>query len=90
VTQRLDAAFPGAAAAFTGRASRMHWPSNPFMRGSYSCFAPGQITAFADAFEPVDGVVFAGEHLSEDHSGYMNGAAESGRIAAETAARLLV
>jgi monoamine oxidase len=34
--------------------------------------------------------VFAGEHTSEHHSGYMNGAAESGRIAAEAAARLLV
>jgi monoamine oxidase len=89
ITQRLDVALPGAAAAFTGRASRMHWPSSPFVRGSYSCFAPGQMTAFGDAFEPVDGVVFAGEHLSEDHSGYMNGAAESGRIAAETAAKLL-
>lgn len=89
VTQRLERAFPGAATGFTGRASRMHWPSNPFVHGSYSCFAPTQMTAFADAFEPVDRVFFAGEHTSEDHSGYMNGAAESGRVVAEAVSRLL-
>ncbi|MBL8701050.1 MAG: FAD-dependent oxidoreductase [Alphaproteobacteria bacterium] len=90
VTRRLERAFPGAAAAFTGKGARMHWPSNPWVRGSYSCFAPRQMTAFADAFEPVGRVVFAGEHTSEDHSGYMNGGAESGRLAAETVVKLLV
>ncbi len=89
ITGLLDRALPGAAAAFTGRASRMHWPSNPYVRASYSCFAPRQMTEFATAFEPQDRVIFAGEHTSEDHSGYMNGAAESGRLAAEAAVKLL-
>jgi monoamine oxidase len=86
----IDAALPGAASAFNGRASRMNWPGNPHVGGSYSCFAPGQWSGFAGAFAPVGRVIFAGEHTSEHHSGYMNGAAESGRVAAEAAARLLV
>jgi monoamine oxidase len=83
VTQRLDTPLAGAAAAFTGGASRMHWPSNPFVGGSYSCFSPGQWTGFSSAWEHSGGIFFAGEHTSEDHSGYMNGGAESGRRAAE-------
>lgn len=81
----VDPALPGARHAFNGRASRMHWPSNPYVHGSYSCFAPGQITAFANAFEPVGRVIFAGEHTAE-HSGYMDGAAQSGVAAASAAA----
>ncbi len=88
-TAALDPALPGAAAAFNGRASRMNWPGNPYAGGSYSCFAPGQWTGFEGAFAPVGRVFFAGEHTSEAHSGYMDGAAESGRLAATAAARLL-
>jgi monoamine oxidase len=83
ITAALDRVFPGTAAAYTGRAERMHWPSNPYVRGSYSCFRPGQWFGFAGAFDAADGVLFAGEHTSEKHSGYMEGGAESGRIAAE-------
>lgn len=85
----IEAALPGVAAAFNGRASRMNWPGNPYVGGSYSCFAPGQWLGFAGAFVPVGRVVFAGEHTSEAYSGYMNGAAQSGRVAAEAVARVL-
>ncbi|WP_431280595.1 flavin monoamine oxidase family protein [Humitalea sp. 24SJ18S-53] len=88
-TLAIDAALPGAAAAFSGRAGRMNWPGNHYVGGSYSCFAPGQWTGFGGAFAPVGQVFFAGEHTSETHSGYMDGAAESGRIAAEAVARVL-
>nr|WP_275426724.1 NAD(P)/FAD-dependent oxidoreductase [Elioraea rosea] len=83
VCQRLDSAFPGAAAAFAGRGERMHWPSNPYVGGSYSCFRPGQWYGLSGAFAPSGGVFFAGEHMSEKYSGYMNGGAETGRLAAE-------
>lgn len=83
VTAALERVFPGAAAAYTGRAERMHWPSNPYVGGSYSCFRPGQWFGLAGAFAPAGGIVFAGEHTSETYSGYMNGGAESGRLAAE-------
>lgn len=83
VTTALDGVFPGAGAAFTGRAERMHWPSNPYVGGSYSCFRPGQWFGLSGAFAQAGGVIFAGEHASERYSGYMNGGAETGRLAAE-------
>jgi monoamine oxidase len=88
-TTAIDVALPGAAAAFNGRAGRMDWPGNPYVGGSYSCFAPGQWMGFGEAFNTVGRVIFAGEHTSEEHSGYMDGAAESGRLAAAEATALL-
>jgi monoamine oxidase len=87
-TTAIDAALPGAQAAFNGRGARMNWPGNPYVGGSYSCFGPGQWMGLAEGFAPVGRVVFAGEHTAE-HSGYMDGAAESGRVAAEAVLRLL-
>ncbi|HEY0662353.1 MAG TPA: FAD-dependent oxidoreductase, partial [Lysobacter sp.] len=41
-TAALDRVFPGVAAARAGaREVRMHWPSQPWVRGSYACFRPG-------------------------------------------------
>ena len=79
--------FPGTAAAFTGKASRFHWPSHPHTLGSYACYRPGQWTTIAGAeIEPVGHLYFAGEHCSYDFQGFMNGAAETGRRAAERVA----
>ncbi|MCC7283681.1 MAG: FAD-dependent oxidoreductase, partial [Acetobacteraceae bacterium] len=89
VAQLLETAFPGAAAAVTGKASRMHWPSNPYVGASYSCFAPGQWVGFSEAWAPAGRILFAGEHTSGKFSGYMNGGAESGRLAAAKALALL-
>jgi monoamine oxidase len=88
-TAAMEPALPGTASAFSGRASRMNWPGNPYVGGSYSCFTPGQWTGLAGGFAPVGQVFFAGEHTSEAHSGYMDGAAESGRLVAEAVARVL-
>jgi monoamine oxidase len=80
----VDALFPGAAHAFNGRAARADWPDNPFVRAGYTCYAPGQYTGIAGAeFLPVGNLFFAGEHTSLAFQGYMNGAAETGRRAAE-------
>lgn len=86
---QLDPAFPGIAAAWNRKASRMAWPSIRTASGSYTCYAPGQWTGLAGAFAPAGRVVFAGEHTSDGRSGYMDGAAESGRIAAAAVARLI-
>jgi monoamine oxidase len=50
----------------------------------------GQYTAFhGSEWEPEGRVYFAGEHTSEEASGYLNGAVESGvRAARETIASL--
>ncbi|AFZ33173.1 Monoamine oxidase [Gloeocapsa sp. PCC 7428] len=74
---------------------RTQWTQDPFTKGSYTSFKPGQLTDFADFFyiesdNPeerqdvnVGNLVFAGEHLSDEFYGYMNGAAQTGRLAAE-------
>lgn len=80
----LDGAFPGTAASLTGKLELANWSANPFAKGSYSCFKVGQHTAFEGAaFEPVRQLYFAGEHCSTESWGFMNGAAETGRKAAE-------
>jgi monoamine oxidase len=86
----LDAIFPGSAAAYSeASALRMHWPSMPFTRGSYSCYRPGQAAWSGHEGERVGHVHFCGEHTSEHFQGYMEGAAESGeRVASEILADL--
>lgn len=80
----VEAVFPGAAAVHNGCTARFHWPSSPLARGSYSCYRPGQWTSIAGAEgELVGNLYFAGEHCSRDYQGFMNGAAETGRVAAE-------
>ncbi len=84
----LERLFPGVRASYTGRVARWHWPSDPFVRGSYACWKVGQYTSIAGAeFEPVGRLLFAGEHTSLEYQGYMNGAAETGRRAAQIVRR---
>ena len=81
---RLDAAFAGAQKAFNGKSMRMHWPTQPAVMASYAAYKPGQWTRIrGHEGEPVGDLLFAGEHCSLDSQGYMNGGAETGRIAAE-------
>jgi monoamine oxidase len=81
---RLDQIFPGAAAQYTGQAERFHWPSHPFSLGSYSAYTVGQRTTFGGVEgEAVGNLFFAGEHCSVGFQGFMNGGAETGRLAAQ-------
>jgi monoamine oxidase len=81
---QVDRIYPGAAEAFTKKAVRQHWPSSPFVLGSYTCYKPGQYTTLADSVAtPVGNLFFAGEHTSAEFNGYMEGAAESGDRAAK-------
>ena len=80
----LNGLFPGFAANLNGRIARADWPDNPFIQAGYACYHPGQYTTIAGAeFLPVGNLFFAGEHTSLFSQGYMNGAAETGRRAAE-------
>lgn len=82
LTAALDPIFPGAAVGQVGEI-RAHWPSEPWSRGSYGCYRPGQRAAFGGAeAEPVDRMFFAGEHTATTHIGFMEGACESGQRAA--------
>ncbi|RKP53710.1 flavin monoamine oxidase family protein [Pararobbsia silviterrae] len=83
--READAMFPGIEAAYTGLSVATQWRANPFSRGSYSNFKPGQWTTLAGwEGAPVGNLLFAGEHCSLEFQGFMNGAVESGRRAAET------
>jgi monoamine oxidase len=79
----LEQVFPGTQARYVaGSAVRMHWPSIPTHRGSYSCYRPGQW-----AFWSLEGVRegnlhFCGEHCSPEFQGWMEGAAETGGLVA--------
>jgi len=89
-----EAGMPGFAAAATGPVRRTAWHRDPLTLGAYVNFRPGQLTRFG-ALIYVEGeggprhhamagrVQFAGEHLSDAYPGYMNGGAQTGRLAAE-------
>ncbi len=80
----LDGIFKGSKAAQTGASEIANWGQNPFVKASYSSMSIGQYTQFyGKAGESVRNLHFAGEHCSRDFWGFMNGAAESGRIASE-------
>ena len=80
----LERVFPGVAAARAGaREARMHWPSQPWARGSYACLRPGDWSSLRGVMgEAVGGLHFAGEHCALDTQGFMEGGCESGEIAA--------
>lgn len=90
--REIAPAIPGLAARTLRRTA---WAADPFAQGAYSRFLPGQLTKYAAHFWsedeagevtpplPSGAILFAGEHLSDSHTGYMNGAAQTGRLAAE-------
>lgn len=83
----IDTVFSGTKAQFNGRFQRMHWPSHPFAKASYSAYKVGQWTTIrGHEGTPEGNVYFAGEHCSRDFQGFLNGAAETGRVAAEAIA----
>ncbi|MBD3885647.1 FAD-dependent oxidoreductase [Phormidium tenue FACHB-886] len=95
--ERANIVIPGFKDAVSNRFLRTAWGQDPLVRGGYTSFKPGQYTEFSEYlyFESdnlekiqtvnVDNLIFAGEHLSDEFYGYMNGAAQTGRLAAEVA-----
>ncbi|MBD2461976.1 FAD-dependent oxidoreductase [Oscillatoria sp. FACHB-1407] len=98
---RLDRQLPGTATAQMGHFVRTGWANDLDIGGGYTNFKPGQYLKFSEFLyiesenpeERVDvhigNLVFAGEHLSDEFYGYMNGAAQTGRLAAEVIANLV-
>jgi monoamine oxidase len=92
---RLDKVMSGAKAAATGAFYRTNWGNDRYIGGGYTSFKPGQYLEFGEFLyiesdDPeerqdvyVGNLVFAGEHLSDEYYGYMNGGAQTGRLAAE-------
>ena len=86
----LDEMLPGIASAQTGDVWLDFWTKDPWVRGSYAAFLPGNMTSFLGLTGRPEGRAhFAGEHTSVYSQGYLNGGAESGsRAAAEILDRL--
>ena len=80
----LSPVFPALRASFE-RARFMDWPSDPWVKGSYSFPAPGEVTTLGPQLQqPLAGRIFlAGEHTCYAFVGYMEGALQSGARAAK-------
>ncbi|HYJ53024.1 MAG TPA: NAD(P)/FAD-dependent oxidoreductase [Allosphingosinicella sp.] len=87
-------AIPGLPAP-NGRVRRTRWCDDPLTKGAYINYRPGQLSRFASLFAIEEGgrvqvpqagnLLFAGEWLSDAFPGYMEGAIQTGRIAADAA-----
>ena len=78
----LGRGIEGIADAYNGLAY-LDPVDDPWVRGSYAGFGPGQYTDFWGCLGDREGPVhFAGEHTSTQSQGYLNGAVESGQRAA--------
>ena len=69
---------------FAGRAWTDRWVSDPWARGSYAAYLPGQYTRyFGYVGKPEGAIHFAGEHTALGNQGFLEGAVVSGERAAE-------
>src|SRR5690606_1514391 len=96
---RVEAAVGSAMGDLAGAAhrysARTGGGTDPYSRGAAVNCAPGRLPRFGHRLWVEDGegtasqtaqsgpVYFAGEHLSDAFPGYMNGAAQTGRLAAQ-------
>ncbi|MBI3030568.1 MAG: FAD-dependent oxidoreductase [Candidatus Rokubacteria bacterium] len=80
---QMEQVFPGARGNFERGATKC-WDEDPWARGAYAYFRPGEMRSFLPHFASPEGRVhFAGEHTSP-WAGWMQGALESGlRVAGE-------
>lgn len=83
---QIEPVFPGTTAAYQGKALVSKWAINPWSRGSYSAPALGHFTRFWGAQWERDAgnrILFCGEHCSREFWGFLNGAVETGELAAQ-------
>jgi monoamine oxidase len=81
----LESMYPGIRNIHDGRTNLQHWTSDPFAKGSYICPKPGHYASMGGFEKQVElggRMIFAGDSLSKDFGGYMNGAIETGKKAA--------
>ena len=78
-----------------GGVRRTRWCDDPMSQGAYVNYRPGQLSRFGSLMTVEEGgtarasqagpLLFAGEWLSDAWPGFMNGAVQTGRVAAEAA-----
>ena len=75
---------------FNGLAWTDRWKLDPWARGSYAAYLPGQYTRYYGYVgRPEGSIHFAGEHTATANQGFLEGAVESGERAAEEIAAAL-
>ncbi len=78
----LEKVYKGIRPSFV-RARFMDWPSDPWVKASYSFPAPGQVTAQGPTLrQGIGRLHFAGEYTCYAFMGYMEGALNSGAAVA--------
>lgn len=81
---QLDRIYPGSR-RLLGGAVTLDWHGERYSGGTYTAYAPGQLTRYWDALRRPHGRVhFAGEH-TDAYTAYMEGAVRSGKRAAAAA-----
>ncbi len=89
VLTQLDEVYPGLSHHLT-HASSWAWVDDPWVKGSYSAYGPGQLTTFWSALRrPYGRLLFAGEH-TDHYVGYMEGAVRSGQRVAARVSNLAI
>ncbi|MES1174231.1 MAG: NAD(P)/FAD-dependent oxidoreductase [Myxococcales bacterium] len=86
--QRAQKVFPGALTEYNGFATESVPHRSPLLKCSYAYFKVGQYLDFA-GYEGAQqgGVLFCGEHTSQDFQGFMEGGASEGKRAARELAK---
>jgi monoamine oxidase len=86
----LNTIYPGMDKDFSKKTMKFCWQNNPYSKAAYSSFKTGQWSTLA-GWEgvPVGQIYFAGEHVSREFQGYMNGAAQTGHVAAKMVMKAL-
>jgi monoamine oxidase len=83
VTRDLQAVSPEAATSVFATYAKA-WQDDPYVHGAYAVYHPGQWPRVRQDLHRAHGkVLFAGEHLSIESQGFMNGAIETGTAAAK-------
>ncbi len=82
VVAQVEEIYPGSQAEFE-TASVFRWDNLPHIGGAFTCYGPGQLSAFWAALrQPHGQIYFAGEH-TDIYWGYMEGAIRSGQRVAQ-------
>lgn len=88
--QDLARFYPDAQGHLRGNQNFLNWAQRPWQKGSRSYFMPGQFSRYvgvAAQSEYKGRFLFAGEHVSAEHSGTMQGALATGLAAADAIIR---
>lgn len=85
----LTEVFENVKETYNSKKTIFNW-STSIIEGSYSAYKVGQWSTIAGNEQiEVGNMFFAGEHCSENFQGYMNGGAETGRVAAEKIIKII-